>query len=169
MRSVGAVLGMFVIAAVAAGKAEAGVGVRVGGGFLSAHGPQLGVSWEFQGRGFRDDRGHPDTSHLHSDGRWIGHGGDSDDQRYHVDHPWEHGHFKGGFGRPFRLAGGGRERFWFGGFYFSVVPYDYAFVEDWLWDSDEISIYEDPVHVGWYLAHNTRLDTYVHVTFLGRG
>ena len=168
MRRVAAVLGLSVIAAVPGWTAEAGAGVRVGGGFLPPHGPQPGVSREFHGRGFRDDPGHPDAPHVHSDGRWIGHGGDSHDRHYHVDHPWEHGHFKGGFGRPFRLAGGGRERFWFGGFYFSVVPYDYAFVDDWLWDSDEISIYEDPAHIGQYLAYNLRLGTYVHVSFLGR-
>jgi hypothetical protein len=168
MRSVAVVFAALSIASMTTGRAEARDEHHVGGGFVPAHGPRGGAPAHFGGEhGFRDEPGHPDAPHVHSDGRWIGHGSDRHDDHYNLDHPWEHGHFTGGFGRPFRLAGGSRERFGFGGFFFSVAPYDYAFCDSWLWDADEISIYEDPVHVGWYLAYNLRLGTYVHVSLLG--
>ncbi len=143
-----------------------------GGGFIPPHGPAA-VRGRPEPRGdhpsFRDGDGHPNAPHVHPDGRWIGHETGRDDRHYHLDHPWEHGRFTGGFGRghAFRLAGGGPRRFWFGGFFFGVAAYDLAFCNDWLWNSDQVVIYEDPDHEGWYLAYNVRLGTYVHVQYFG--
>jgi hypothetical protein len=121
-------------------------------------------------RGIIDQAGHPDAPHVDvRTNRWVGHATGRGDPNYYLAQPWANGHFMGQLGPQYvrRLGGGGRDRFNVGGYFFSIAPYDYAYANDWLWDSDDIIIYADPDHDGWYLAYNTRLGTYTHVMFLG--
>jgi len=117
-----------------------------------------------------DRAGHPDVPHVDArNDRWVGHESGAGDAHYQLAQPWAHGRFSGGFGpqHVFVLAGGNRERFWFNNFYWDVAAYDYNIVSDWNWAGDQVVIYEDPDHVGWYLAYNPRLGTYAHVEYLG--
>jgi hypothetical protein len=157
----------------------------VGGGHVPAHGPSPAPASRApsapahsqqpnnapQGNHIVvDQQGHPGYPHVHaSNDEWIGHSSGGNDPHYRMDQPWAHGRFTGGFGpqHVFVMAGGNRERFWFGNFYWDIAPYDYSIVEGWNWGGDQIVIYDDPDHPGWYLAYNPRLGTYAHVEYLG--
>lgn len=155
-----------------AGGGGRGVAAMGGHGYIPPHGPRA-----YHGRpephgdhrSFRDGEGHHSAPHVHRDGGFIGHPTGRNDMHYHLDRLFEHGRFPGGVGsnHVFRLGGGGPERFGFGGFFFSVAPFDVPYCADWLWDSDQVVIYDDPDHDGWYLAYNPRLGTFVHVQYLG--
>jgi hypothetical protein len=109
--------------------------------------------------------------HVEPNARWVGHEGGRGDARYHIDHPWAHGRFRGPIGRGhvYRLGGWepARHRFFFGSSFFLLAPADWGYVDDWDWADDQIVLYDDPDHPGYYLAYNTRLGTYVHVTYDG--
>jgi hypothetical protein len=170
------------------GKSEAPRGggghpAAVGGGHIPAHGPSAAPVSKSgrpsKGQESRsgtenrlavDKKGHPELPHVHAkNDEWVGHNSGRNDAHYHLDKPFAHGPFTGGFGpeHVFNLAGGNRERFWFNNWYWDVAPYDYNIVVGWNWGGDQIVIYEDPDHDGWYLAYNPRLGTYAHVEFLG--
>jgi hypothetical protein len=119
-------------------------------------------------RNFSDKEGHPNAPHVDGN-NWVGHDTGRGDANYHLDHPFAHGKFTGGIGRGhvWHLGGGGPDRFWFNGWFWHVAPFDLAFCSGWLWDADDVVIYPDPDHIGWYLAYNVRLGTYVHVEYLG--
>src|SRR5215475_10704282 len=121
-------------------------GHEVGSGHIPARGPEPAreahpVEHAPDRRVFVDRPGHPQAPHVHvQDDRWIGHDTGRVDAHYHIDHPWEHGHFPGELGahRIWRLGGGGPSRFRFGGYYFSVPLSDVVYVGDWFGATEDM-------------------------------
>ena len=83
--------------------------------------------------------------------------------------PWQAGRFTRGTGPLYvwQLEGGDRERFNLGGQYFALAPADYNRAANWNLANDQVVLYPDGEHAGWYLAYNPRLGTYTHVRYLG--
>ncbi|MBI3791799.1 MAG: hypothetical protein HY275_13100 [Gemmatimonadetes bacterium] len=138
-----------------------------------AHGTRVAASSADRGRppGFDDRPGHPNAPHYHAlTSSWYGHGGRRDEDGLKFIRPWTRGHFEGEHGahHVFRLEGGSAERFFFEGAYFSVALADVSYASDWRWKEDDVMLYDDPDHPGYYLAYNVRLGTYVHVEYQGR-
>jgi hypothetical protein len=113
----------------------------------------------------------PERPHVDRGAHWTGHESGPHDVRYHVDHPWANGRFRQPMGRGhvYRINGwdAPRRRFWFANSFFVVAEPDWAYAGDWNWGSDQVVLYDDPDHPGWYLAYNVRLGTYVHVQYDG--
>lgn len=112
-----------------------------------------------------------DRPHVAND-HFYGHEAPND-QRFHFDHPFEHGHFAH-FGPSYRYrvlrVDLNAHRFWFpGGFYFQVADWDWAQCAAWCWTcgADDFVVYDDPDHPGWYLLYNIHTGVYVHVQYLG--
>jgi hypothetical protein len=109
--------------------------------------------------------------HVAND-HWYGHDRPND-RRYVLAHPFEHGHFEH-FGPSYRYRverfDRDHHRFWFpGGFSFEIAAWDWPVAADWCWDcdGDNLVVYDDPDHPGWYLLYNVHTGEYVHVTYLG--
>ncbi len=102
--------------------------------------------------------------------QWIGH--DQNDARYHMDHPYQHGHFEH-FGPQYRYSvqriDRDHHRFWFpGGFYWQIAAWDWTIASSWCWTcGDTFVVYDDPDHPGWYLVYDTQTGEYVHAEYMG--
>ena len=167
----------------------------VGGGHIPAHGPapaqpctpaQASTPTAFTVNNFMavDEKGHPNVPHVDArNDRWVGDDTCANDPHYHLDHPWAHGRFTGGFGPqhvfvlsfdklPAGIAewlAGGWDRVSFADCYWNVAAYNlYDIAGRWKFNGDQVVIYQDPVHAGWYLAYSPQSGTYAHVEYLGR-
>jgi hypothetical protein len=108
--------------------------------------------------------------HVSND-HWYGHD-DADDARYHLTAPYAHGRFpKIGPTFQYRVVRSDlpHHRFWVSsGLGFEVAAWDWPFAAGWCWScADDLVVYDDPDHVGWYLVYNTETGLYVHAQYIG--
>ena len=163
-----------------AAPAHAPARPEVGGGHIPAHGPAKAPARPAASKAhpapakpapnYVHAPGHPNAPHVDAKhDTWVGHDSRAGEAGLRLEHPWAHGHFGGEFGptHVYRLGGGSYTRFGFDGSFFSVAAVDYGYTSDWMWNSDDIVLYDDPDDVGYYLAYNVRLGTYVHIEYIG--
>jgi hypothetical protein len=128
------------------------------------HAPPHGPTGAHEGyRLHEGERPHVENDH------WLGHY--RSDQRFYLEHPYAQGHFGGhvGAGQFHKLHGFDpyHQRFFIDGGFFVVAPFELPYLSDWTWGVDQIVLYPDQDHPGWYLAYNTRTGNYVHVRYDG--
>src|SRR5579862_2351957 len=111
-----------------------------------------------------------ETPHVNHD-TWYGHEA-ANDQRFHLEHPFEHGHFdhegpKFRFG--VRRIDRDRHIFWLpSGGSFLIADWDWPLAVDWCWDcGDDFVVYDDPDHPGWYLVYDVETGAYIHAQYMG--
>lgn len=98
--------------------------------------------------------------------QWYGHDR-PDDPRFRVARPYAGGRFEH-LGPSYRYNvsrfDAPHHRFWLGGFGFEIAAWDWAEASDWCWDcnEDDLVVYDDPDHPGWYLIYNVHTGEYVH-------
>jgi hypothetical protein len=178
-KTLGLIAALSLVSSVAIAQGERHVSPPrgVGGGHIPPHGPPPSHmaaprpnAPAPRPQNFAHESGHPNAPHVDArTNTWVGHDTRRFEGGLRLDHPWAHGHFPGMFGPShiYRLHGGDYRHFGFDGFFFDVAPVDYAYVDGWDWNDDDIVLYDDPDHPGYYLAYNVRLGTYVHVEYLG--
>ena len=103
---------------------------------------------------------HHDTVVVHHDFETV---------RIHPGHPYPYGHY--GHVRSAFVAHSfdvhARRIVLFDRSNWVVAPYDMRLCNGWDWDRDQVYVYNDDHHAGWYLLFNARLGAYVHVEYAG--
>jgi hypothetical protein len=126
--------------------------------------PRAGRSVEPQ-RESRDGGRVNSMPHV-SHNQWYGHDRPND-SRFRVARPYAGGRFEH-IGPSYRYNvsrfDAPHRRFWLGGFGFEVAAWDWAEASDWCWNcnEDDLVVYDDPDHPGWYLIYNVHTGEYVH-------
>jgi Ni/Co efflux regulator RcnB len=115
----------------------------------------------------RDDDRHDNGKHKGWDNPHNPHYGDS--ERFRPGHPYpygRYGHVKHVYvARRFDVRT--RRIVLFDQSNWVVAAYDVPQCRDWEWDRDQVYVYDDDHHAGWYVLFNARLGRTVHVEFAG--